>query len=102
MLIGQNRRKPNLDKIRHLKQVLRDALDLPEEATITLTELACMEQDCPPVETVFGLLRPELPQLQHKVHKTTEEVDADDLLEICNAWGFGLPAAAFESFVNDN
>ena len=102
MLIGQRGRKPNLDKIRHIKQVLRDSLDLPEDATITLTELACMEEDCPPVETVFGLLRSEAPQLQHKVHKTTEEVDADDLLEICNAWGFGLPADAFESFVNDN
>ena len=102
MLIGQSGRKPNLDKIRHIKQVLRDALDLPEDATITLTELACMEEDCPPVETVFGLLRSDVPQLQHKVPKTTEEVDADDLLEICKAWGFGPPADAFESFVNDN
>ena len=102
MLIGQSGRKPNLDKIRHLKQVLRDALDLPEDATITLTELACMEEDCPPVETVFGLLRSDGPQLQHKVHKTTEEVDADDLLEICKAWGLGPHADAFESFVNDN
>ena len=102
MLIGQRGRKPNLDKIRHIKQVLRDSLDLPEDATITLTELACMEEDCPPVETVFGLLRSDAPQLQHKVHKTTEEVDADDLLEICKAWGFGPPADAFESFVNDN
>ena len=102
MLIGQSGRKPNLDKIRPLNQVLRDALDLPEAATITLTELACMEEDCPPVETVFGLLRSDGPQLQHKVHKTTEEVDADDLLEICKAWGLGLRADAFESFVNDN
>ena len=102
MLIGQSGRKPNLDKIRHLKQVLRDALDLPEDATITLTELACMEEDCPPVETVFGLLRSDAPQLQHKVHKTTEEVNANDLLEICKAWGLDLPAEAFESFVNDN
>lgn len=102
MLIGQRGRKPNLDKIRHIKQVLRDSLDLPEDATITLTELACMEEDCPPVETVFGLLRSDAPQLQRKVHKTTEEVDADDLLEICKAWGFGPPADAFESFVNDN
>ena len=102
MLIGQSGRKPNLDKIRHLKQVLRDALDLPEDATITLTELACMEEDCPPVETVFGLLRSDGLQLQHKVHKTTEEVDADDLLEICKAWGIGVPAEAFESFVNNN
>ena len=102
MLIGQSGRKPNLDKIRHLKQVLRDALDLPEDATITLTELACMEEDCPPVETVFGLLRSDAPQLQHKVHKTTEEVDANDLLEICKAWGLGLHADAFKSFVNDH
>ncbi|MEM7363651.1 MAG: hypothetical protein AAF525_06480 [Pseudomonadota bacterium] len=102
MLIGQSVRKPNLDTIRHPKQVLRDALDLPEDATITLTELACLEEDCPPVETVFGLLRSDAPQLQHKIHKTTEEVDAEDLLEICKAWGFDLPAVAFASFVNDN
>ena len=45
MLLGKNRRKPDLAAIRRIKQVLHDALDLTDKATVTLTELACFE-DC--------------------------------------------------------
>lgn len=100
MLIGQTSRKPNLKTIRHLKQTLRDTLGLTDDATITLSELACLEEDCPPVETVFGLLQPDAAQLQYKLHKTTAEIEADDLLDICKAWGFDLPDDAFAYFVN--
>ena len=88
MLIGHSSKKPNLEVVRRIKRTLREALSLSSEATLTITELACLEEDCAPVETVFGLLRPNAPQLQHKVHKPTDGVDATDLMEVCAAWGF--------------
>jgi len=47
-LLSQSRTKPNLDQIRKIKSTLRQALKLTEEDTITVTELACLEEDCAP------------------------------------------------------
>ncbi|MEN0061186.1 MAG: hypothetical protein AAGA48_03495 [Myxococcota bacterium] len=58
MLIGRPSKRPNLETIRRIKRTLREALELPEDATITVSELTCLEEGCAPVETVFGLLRP--------------------------------------------
>ncbi len=98
MLIGRPSNKPKLETIRRIKRALNDTLDLPEGAMVTVAELACLEEDCAPIETVIGLLREGAPQLQHKVHKATEAVGADDLVQICKAWGIDVPVAAFEQF----
>ena len=102
MLIGRSSKKPSLETVRRIKQALREALQLSEDATVTVTELACLEEDCAPVETVFGLLRPNEPQLQHKVHKPTEGVDAQDLREVCAAWGFDVPITHLTSLTKEN
>ena len=102
MLIGRSSKKPNLETIRLIKRTLREALELPEEATVTVAELACLEEGCAPVETVVGLLRPDSPQLQHKLHKATEAVDAQDLTEVCAAWGFDIQIAPLSSIAKEN
>ena len=94
MLIGKPSRKPNLETVRRIKQALREALGLPDDTTITVAELACLEEGCAPVETVVGLLRPDSPQLQHKLHKPTSAIDDEDLAQVCTAWGFDVPVEA--------
>ena len=102
MLIGSSSKSPNIQTIRRIKQTLHEVLNLSDDATITVAELACLEEDCAPVETVFGLLRPDAPQVQHKVHKPTDGIDAQDLIEVCTEWGFDIPAAALKSFKKEN
>ncbi len=102
MLIGGSSKKPDLRTVRRIKRVLREALALSDDATVTVTELACLEEDCAPVETVVGLLRRDAPQLQHKLHKSTDGVDAQDLMEVCTAWGFEVRSAAFSSFTKES
>lgn len=97
MLIGNSSKRPNLQAVRRIKRGLHDALELPEDALITVTQLACLEEECAPLETVFGLLRPGVPQLQHKVHKETDAVDAEDLMEVCKAWGFSVVPSTIEA-----
>ena len=58
--------------------------------TVTVTELACLEEGCAPVETTIGVLRPDAPQLQCKLHKPMDSVDAEDLVQVCAAWGFDV------------
>ena len=95
MLIGMSRPRPDRERVRRIKETLREALSLSEDDTVTVTELACLEEDCPPIETVIGLLRPNAPQLQHKFHKPTASIDAHDLSEVCKAWGFDAHIPAF-------
>lgn len=95
MLIGQGKRRPDLNTVRRLKRALRETLQLPDEVTVTITELACLEEDCAPVETVFGLLRADATQVQHKIHKSIEAVSAEDLGRVGAAWGFDVPALSF-------
>ena len=102
MLIGNSSKKPSLQMVRRIKFTLDKALGLPEDAMITVTQLACLEEDCAPLETVIGLLRPGLPQLQYKVHKATDSVNADDLIEVCQAWGYDVKKTVIESFFKEN
>ncbi len=98
MLIGNQVRKPNLTSVRRIKRSLLETLELPDDAMITVTQLACLEKDCAPIETVIGLLRPGLAQLQHKVHKPTDELNAEDLVCVAAAWGFSVEITSFNTF----
>ena len=69
---------------------------------ITVAQLACLEEDCAPLETVIGLLRPNSLHLQHKLHKATDDVDTTDLLAVCTAWGFSVPHNIIENLFTEN
>ncbi len=88
MLINSSPRRPNRERVRYIKEALCEALSLSDDMTITVTELTCLEEGCAPVETVIGLLRPDAPQLQYKLHKPMDAVVAEDLVQVCKAWGF--------------
>ena len=52
MFIGSSKPKTDLNKVRKIKEVLGENLSIENNATITVTELTCLEEGCPPVETV--------------------------------------------------
>ena len=88
MLIGRSSKRPSLKTVRRIKRTLIDVLQLPEDAIVTISQLACREEDCAPLETVIGLLSPSEPQLQYKVHKAVDEIVPDDLMQVCADLGF--------------
>ena len=102
MMINTSRRRPNLERVRRIKKALREALRLSNDATVTVTELACLEEGCAPVETVIGLLRPDAPQLQYKLHKSMDAVDAKDLVQVCKAWGFDVRMPILAHLLREN
>ena len=87
MLIGGGSSKPNIQRIRAIKRCLREALELPEDAIITVTQLACLEKGCAPLETVIGLRQVGKPRLQAKIHKTTDALLASHLHKVRADWG---------------
>ena len=96
MIIGSASKRPNIKAVRRIKRALQEVLELSDDAMVTVTQLACLEEDCAPLETVFGLLRTGLPQLQHKIHKPTDAIDASDLAAVCDAWGVAIEQTDIE------
>jgi hypothetical protein len=60
-----------------------DIFSLDEEATVMVSELACLEEGCPPVETVIAVFRPAMPKLQFRLHRPMAEITAHDIQETC-------------------
>ncbi len=102
MLINTSPRRPNRERVRQIKEALRAALSLPDGTTVTVTELACLEEGCAPIETVVALLRPDAPPLQHKLNKPTDAVDAEDLVQVGKAWGFDVPIPLLARLLKEN
>ena len=98
MLIGFSLPKPDLKTVRLIKNALHEVLQLESGMVITLSELACLELDCAPVETVFGLLRPGQALLQHKIHKRIEDITPVELVHVCSQWGFEVHQGAFDPY----
>ncbi|MDE3257646.1 MAG: hypothetical protein OYM47_07435 [Gemmatimonadota bacterium] len=44
MLINTSTRRPNRARVRRIKNALREALSLPDDTAISVTELACLEE----------------------------------------------------------
>ena len=96
MLFTKKPRRPNVDKIRKIKQILGEALDVGDTAIVTVNEITCLEEGCPPIETVVAVLQSNSPTLQEKIHKPINDVQADDLKEVCRKWGFKVPDTIFK------
>ena len=96
MLFTKKPRRPNVDKIRQLKQILGEALDVGDTAIVTVNEITCLEEGCPPIETVVAVLQSNSLTLQNKIHKPINDVQADDLKEVCRKWGFKVPDTIFK------
>jgi hypothetical protein len=73
-------REPGQDRQR---AALRDAvrewtgqtLGLDDTATVVVTELACGEPDCPPLEVVIAVFAPHSPRRQCHIHCGLTELD---------------------------
>lgn len=78
--LGQ-RSKNDPETLGRIKAWVRASFELPEETPVMLTELRCVEEGCPPIETVIALLDTPGQPRQYKVFKpmieiTTEDIDA--------------------------
>lgn len=69
----------NADRLRRIRGWVEDALHLEPDATVLITELRCHEPDCPPVETVIGVLRAGVGAQQFKISKAAADVVRADI-----------------------
>ena len=65
-----------------IKTKVRELLGLPSDTPISIAELACMDEGCPDLETVIGVMEPGKPIATYKVHLPIADIVIDDLAEL--------------------
>jgi hypothetical protein len=71
------------DHTSEIKAQITAALGLNDEATIMVSELACMEEGCPPIETVIAVFRPAMEKIQFRLHRPIAEITTHDIEQMC-------------------
>lgn len=86
--------RPARGQSARIKQWMTDYGTVPESATIMVTELACREPGCPPLETVVAVLEGGH-QWKTTLHKAIDEVSEEDVRAIAQRWATrGEPGVA--------
>lgn len=67
------------EKSRQIKAWVRETYGLDDEVAVSITELACLEDDCPDIETVIGIMRPGVKIEIIRIHKAIPDVDLEDI-----------------------
>lgn len=66
-------------KAREVRAWVRDRFAVPDDATVMVTELACPEPGCPPIETVVAVMRGPGRRAQAKVPRPVAEITRADI-----------------------
>ena len=69
--------KADPGQIKQLKSWFHEVLDISADVPVSISQLACHEPDCPPVETVIAIMT--RPPKQFKVHKPIGEIVQSDI-----------------------
>lgn len=76
-----------------LRQIVRAELDLGEDDTVTVSEMACPKPGCPPVETVISIFPAGEESYLIRVCKAVADVEPMDVL---TALAFGDHPEGFD------
>lgn len=68
-----------LGAVGRIKGWTRAALGLPPDVALSVTELACSAEGCPPRETVILVMAPGERARKYAVHKALLDVEGDDI-----------------------
>jgi hypothetical protein len=79
MLGMKNQDRAAGDAARRIKTWAREILDPDGAATVLVSELACSEPGCPPVETVVALLRGPGDTVKYTIHRPSAEITRADV-----------------------
>jgi hypothetical protein len=72
-------KKPEPETSRRIKAWAREALALPSETTLSVSEISCADPSCPGTETVILVMRPGERTRAYKVAKAMDAVTEPEL-----------------------
>ncbi|MCG6133799.1 MAG: hypothetical protein MET45_03910 [Nostoc sp. LLA-1] len=77
---GNKKPQVNPEKIATVKQWIYQFFTIDSETPISLSQLSCIEANCPPIETVISLMT--MPPQQYKIHKAIDDIDYEDITQL--------------------
>lgn len=77
--IPNNADEPDRSGPARVRTWARELWRLGDQDTVVVTELACSEPGCPPLETVVLIAAAGRPTVQHKLHLPAVDVCLEDL-----------------------
>ncbi len=83
MSLFKQRPAASPEKLRQLKTWVYEALDLPTDVPVSISQLQCHEPGCPPIETVIAVMS-QLPQT-YKIHAAVEAIAKSDVEQAVKA-----------------
>ncbi len=72
-------------KSAEIKDWVREFMDLPDDTTLTVAELACRDEGCPDIETVIGILEPGKPATTIRIHAPMADVKRAEVADAAGA-----------------
>lgn len=76
-LFSQDNPKADPKQIQQIKNWVYRILDVDSSIPISISQLACKEAGCPPIETVIAVMT--TPVQHYKIHKAVNDVDEVDI-----------------------
>jgi len=71
--------RPELGQVQRVKRWVEAALGTSDGTIVMVTELACTEPGCPPLETVIAVLEGDGSRRQATIHKSVVDVTGHDV-----------------------
>jgi hypothetical protein len=78
-LFKQSRSTANPEHLQQLKRWISDFLDLPQDVTVSISQLQCHEPGCPPIETVIAIMTQ--PPHTCKIHAAPGDITQEMLTQ---------------------
>ena len=72
-------KKTNPEIIRNLKELFIEKFQLSKETFISVAELRCHEENCPPIETVFTVRKSDGSIQDWRISKSASEIQIKDI-----------------------
>ena len=79
-----DQKKTNPETIRYLKKIITEKFQLSDTTIISVAELRCHEQGCPPIETVINIRDDSSIIRNFKILKSTSDIKAIDIENLNN------------------
>ena len=78
-----DRRRPNGKKVREIKDLVINYFGFPETTVLTVAELRCHDDSCPPVETVITARHSDSSTQDWRLTKPIDEIAKKDIESLC-------------------
>jgi hypothetical protein len=78
-----DRRRPNGAKVREIKDLVINYFGFSETTVLTVAELRCHDDSCPPVETVITARHSDSSTQDWRLTKPIDEIAKKDIESLC-------------------